>query len=506
MKKRLLVQVSDDYQAEICRELSRCDDIALCGVLDWRVSPDETLVSDGGFLWTYEYMVSLHDVNHVFSCSPKIPQNFYINISKYEIFFLKMTDRLAYYPRSTAELSSLFHGFCIFWLDVFQKNKVDAIIFFSTPHIGFDFVGYAVAEVLGLDIRIINRTGFGVLSRMSSGIDLWNDGPGNLPISLESSPVCYCNSGDIEDLSLRNSKAINDRVLTQHGNIKRFMFLLFKCFAKESFQIARIILHRIMRKNRTRKQSFQWISGPRPFLMMFEKLLNATRSYFLLRYYKGRCASPLPDGKYILFAAHFQPERSTMPEGGCFDDHLKAIDVILSLIPSGYFILYKEHPRQFNMLDMRRKFARNKKYYESIDAYEQVHLVNPFWDNAELIAKSSAVATVTGSSGWEALRYGKSCIVFGDAWYRQCEACLHVSELDSSSLLRHLEMSKDEINKKVEKFLIDASKSYIGAPNSARFLPDRSNQLVIGEYVKIMSNALRFSLGISENVELGNVR
>lgn len=506
MKKRLLVQVSDDYQAAICRELSRCDDITLCGVLDWRASPDEALVSGGGFLWTHEYMVSLHDVNHVFSCSPKIPQNFYINISKYEVFFLKMTDRLTYYPRSTAELSALFHGFCIFWLDAFQKYKVDAIIFFSTPHMGFDFVGYAVAVVLGLDIRIINRTGLGVLSRISSGIDLWNDGSSDLPISVESRPVFHCESGDLEDLSLRNSKAINDLVFAQHGNIKRFIFLLCKFFAKESFKLARIILHRILCQTRTRKQSFQWISGPRPFLVMCEKLFNATRSYFLLRYYKDRCVSQLPDGKFILFAAHFQPERSTIPEGGCFDDHLKAIDVILSLIPSGYFILYKEHPRQFDMFDMRRKFARNKKYYESINAYERVHLASAFWDNADLIEKSSAVATVTGSSGWEALRYGKNCIVFGDAWYRQCEACLHVSELDSSSLLHHLEMGKDEINQKVEKFCIDAPKNFVGAPHSAKLLPDQSNQQVISEYVKIMSNTLRFSLRMAENVELGNAR
>ena len=36
----------------------------------------------------------------------------------------------------------------------------------------------------------------------------------------------------------------------------------------------------------------------------------------------------------------------------------------------------------------------------------------------ELIAKSRAVATITGTAGWEALQMGKPVICFGYAWYR----------------------------------------------------------------------------------------
>ena len=76
---------------------------------------------------------------------------------------------------------------------------------------------------------------------------------------------------------------------------------------------------------------------------------------------------PNLDSRFIYFALHFQPERSTMPEGGIFSDQFKAIKVLSKAVDNQTLIYVKEHPRQIDLYpDLRRFNFRSIKFYKKI--------------------------------------------------------------------------------------------------------------------------------------------
>ena len=75
--------------------------------------------------------------------------------------------------------------------------------------------------------------------------------------------------------------------------------------------------------------------------------------------------------------------------------------------------------------------ARYKGYYKQIAALQNVKLISPAISSFELISKSQAVATATGTAGWEALVKGISVLYFGYPWYMYCDGAIKVSDVKS---------------------------------------------------------------------------
>ncbi len=70
-----------------------------------------------------------------------------------------------------------------------------------------------------------------------------------------------------------------------------------------------------------------------------------------------------------------------------------------------------------------------------------MHLVSRDAPTFELIERSAAVATITGTAGWEALFLGKPSIVFGRAFYRDAPGVIAVE--DAPSLAASLQAIAD---------------------------------------------------------------
>ena len=118
-------------------------------------------------------------------------------------------------------------------------------------------------------------------------------------------------------------------------------------------------------------------------------------------------------GKYVYFPLHVQPEMSTMGQApSVFDDQVLCIEQIAKIIPQGYAILVKEHPSQ-------TFYYRDTIFYDRLRALPQVRMVPDGMDSHTLIRNSALVATVTGTAGWEALKYERPVVYFGYATYRE---------------------------------------------------------------------------------------
>lgn len=153
----------------------------------------------------------------------------------------------------------------------------------------------------------------------------------------------------------------------------------------------------------------------------FEDALHAAgiRERFRLskEIYSSLCVQPDLNVPYIYLALHFQPERSTCPAGGIFSDQRLVVSLLANSMPAGWILYVKEHPSQF--AESRYGYlSRSPEFYLDIAAHGNVRFIAQHTPQFELIDNSKAVATITGTSGWEALVRGRPALVFGDSWYQ----------------------------------------------------------------------------------------
>jgi hypothetical protein len=132
--------------------------------------------------------------------------------------------------------------------------------------------------------------------------------------------------------------------------------------------------------------------------------------------------------KYLYFASQYQPEAVTSPNAGVFEDLFLAMDILSASVPEGWVIYYKEHPSIFIEADMGAR-TRNLHYYKKVSSYSNIIMVPYNYSTFDLIDHATAVSTVCGTTGWEAIVRGKPSIVFGRCWYSACKSVFMVNTL-----------------------------------------------------------------------------
>ena len=175
----------------------------------------------------------------------------------------------------------------------------------------------------------------------------------------------------------------------------------------------------------------------------------------------NQLAEPLPqDGLVVSMFLHYQPERTTMPEGRGFANQVAAVHVLAGALPDGWRLAVREHPAIFHGPGPFYRAFRDPHFYDTIAALDRVSLVSLAMDAFEVVDRSDLVATITGTVGLQALCRGTPVLVFGATAYRgapgvfevptdpesQHQALRHVFEtverkaydLDRDALLRYL--------------------------------------------------------------------
>ncbi len=117
--------------------------------------------------------------------------------------------------------------------------------------------------------------------------------------------------------------------------------------------------------------------------------------------------------KYIVFFLHYQPERTTLPEGYGFAQQLLAIEILRMAIPQNITLIIKEHPSTYTGICSWKE--RTPSYYQQITNIPNVQLVPLEQDAYTLIDNSIASATITGTIAGESVIRGTPTIVFGNS-------------------------------------------------------------------------------------------
>lgn len=139
------------------------------------------------------------------------------------------------------------------------------------------------------------------------------------------------------------------------------------------------------------------------------QLYTKTKNFMFYKKHSKRV--DVKNTKYLVFFLHYQPERSTLPEGYAFVDQFYTIHILSKMLPDGVELLVKEHPSMFTKIS-DPKF-RNVYNYESILQLNNVRLVSMDMDSFSLIDHALAVATIKGTVTVESYIRSKPTIIFG---------------------------------------------------------------------------------------------
>ncbi len=147
------------------------------------------------------------------------------------------------------------------------------------------------------------------------------------------------------------------------------------------------------------------------------------REHRTIRFYDDHAKAPDFSVPYVYVPLHMQPEATTSPLGGAFVDQELMVQLLARHLPPGIRLYVKEHPHQ-------RELWRSIAFYESLLALPSVTLVPRMTSTVQLAEHAEAIATVTGTAGFEALFRERPVFLFGHIYYQYAEGVYRIRSAD----------------------------------------------------------------------------
>lgn len=359
------------------------------------------------------------------------------SLAVHEPIILTMMDRFD--PMgifSYQERTRLYHHQLKYWLSVLEYYKPDVVIFASSPHVVYDYILYILCGLKGIKTIAFAITIEGLFFPIEKFEDI------HKPL-IELYRESLSNKSQAQ---LRLSPALDDYFQKVSGTYAEGAPFYYKKFI-ESIQPQKPLPY-IKRKIRAvfKYMRFFFMQAPAHYIKQKgQRFEDSKMSYlkfiWICKFQANKkkrkletCYNKLAenvslDKPYIYVGLHYQPECSTSPNGGIFVNQLLMIEMLSMVMPKGWYIYVKEHIFQFRPESLGER-SRNEDFYHDLTLLPNVKLVPISVSSFDLIDHSNAVATVTGTVGWEALIREKPTLVFGYSWYRGCEGVFYTPTLE----------------------------------------------------------------------------
>jgi hypothetical protein len=320
------------------------------------------------------------------------------------------------------------------------KNDIQCVMFQATPHGIYEWILGRVAEGLGISVIMIQTSPVPWRYRLVKGID--------------QPEILKLDKLKIDD----QDPFLNDFIETNLSDYK----LAIPDYEKIRIQ---------SRKGKFwswRKELKDFINYPRPNLLnniFYKKALFTKYNNLTLKTIDNNV-------KNIVFFMHYQPERTSLPEGGIFAQQWLLIKALSIAMPKDWVLYVKEHPSIFT-----GKFVpkyRDMAFYEDIFRLQNVHLIPLEFDTFELIDNAMAIATITGTVGIQALIRGRPVLLFGNGNYKECSGVFSVRTTEDieKAINSIINIDEDILKQKSNEFLHESLNNSIGAYSSSYSDPE----------------------------------
>lgn len=369
------------------------------------------------------------------------------DLSFYESVVLKMMDRMDPYDSFYYhERIRLYHFQVRYWSTILNHYNPNIVVFPYLPHIIFDYILYVLCQKRGIKTvvfqtcsvngiifpleRFEEETPAALLFR-----DLLRNYDG-MPVALTESSekhlkkiqgnyVQYVQSmaADTQNMILSNRHTGN--CFYPKGKIALLRRYLSNIFGVVTGMYRPARLNYLKRKGKKIEDS-KWTD----LEYRLYKFKAGIKKHRLSVYYNKLAKKADLSLPYVYVPLHYQPECSSSPMGGMFAHQFIMIDLLSKSVPKSWHIYVKESFWQHNKQSHGERTER-KVFYDDISRLKNVTLVPISIPQWELIDKAKAVATLTGTSGWEAVVRGTTALVFGYSWYKGCEGVFYTPTQES---------------------------------------------------------------------------
>lgn len=120
--------------------------------------------------------------------------------------------------------------------------------------------------------------------------------------------------------------------------------------------------------------------------------------------------------RFVYFPLPFEPERTSLPDGGDFFEAVDALIALRAYLPADVHIFVKEHPTQFSRTLPGYK-ARSSLMYRVLSRLHNTTLVDLSVPSSALIERAEFTCVITGTAALESALVGRLGVTFGTPWF-----------------------------------------------------------------------------------------
>jgi len=380
-----------------------------------------------------------------------------------ELIALRMMDRLDLdrYSFNFSERQRHFRNLLGYWLNIIDTQCLELVVTPTAPHRVFDFALYAACQIRGVKFIFFQVTHFDEIGFLVDDIERY---PTELTSYLKSndagSDVLPELADKVTSLLMDNKDTENQPYYMVDSKKEQDYTVIDKIkFYMEKLSRVGSVLQPV---DIYHKERWHTLSDSR--ITKLSRFIRKEKQYCrvkkLKQYYDSHCVKAIPD-KFILVALHYQPEETTCPNGGVFVEQGLIVNLLAECLPKDITILVKEHPFQFYR-NKEGGASRDKDVYDEMLKSGRVQFVPTEYNQFDLVRKSEAVVTVTGTIGWEAAVRGKKVFLFGRSWYVGMPNVFSIS--NKKDLLSALESEGNYSASDIDSYHKRLSSRLINAP------------------------------------------
>ncbi len=323
-----------------------------------------------------------------------------------EIF--KIMDRADSYTFITYRSRfELFVSHLEFWNSLFIQKSVDLIISSDMPHEAQDYIAYSLGEHYNIKRCFLVQTQMYQFYQIFNNID-----------SNETRLVNYQNE--------KNGVTIEDPIINSYYQQQMQPTFVPFYMIDPDFSWGERFINLFSNYYKRGLEAVLFIKINK--LYKFDAIIDYLykRNHFgskafkiINRFYESVAVDPDLSKDYIYFPLHFQPERTTSPQGGIYSNQEIAIKMLSFNAPAGWVIYIKEHPRQ--TID-----GRSLDFYKLISSLSNVKLVKKNSESLRMVTNAKVVASITGTAAWEAFCYKIPVILMGNIFFKYADGVFYV--------------------------------------------------------------------------------
>jgi hypothetical protein len=293
------------------------------------------------------------------------------------------------------------------------RSKPTHMVFEETPHEVADFALFRLAGWLGIPVLFFQPSLVGpqVVARSSLTNILEVEcplvGPKNL--AADRKGVQAISQGAISKLQTGGGTALLDRQKRVDGVSSR---------GSQRINVVKHIGRRVgsVPANRLVNLTGHVLLGER-LRRVLEVVLEWSLRRSLHRTVAGLPSVPSNrDAKYALFALHYEPERTNMPEGLPYLSQLDAVLEARKFLPPDVTLLVKEHYAQQSS-SLRGYVGRSITAYEYLGSVPGIEVLGVGANSGKLMKDAECIFTMTGKIGIEAAFGGTPAVYMGQPWW-----------------------------------------------------------------------------------------